>query len=54
VTAKRPRTRIVAWLEHDKMSCGARVVAVDRALADIEGPVVIVAHRAGSMWLPAT
>jgi len=41
----------MAPLEHDKLSCAARVDAVDRALADIEGPVVIVAHSAGGVMV---
>lgn len=51
LAAKLPRVRSVAPLEHDKLSCAARVDAVHRALADIEGPVVIVAHSAGSMMV---
>jgi uncharacterized protein len=41
----------VAPLERDKLSCTARVDAIDRALASIEGPVVIVAHSAGVMMV---
>lgn len=44
---KLPNTRTIAPLEHDKLSCAARVDALDRALADIAGPVVLVAHSAG-------
>lgn len=36
-------------LEHDKLSRDARVAALDAALAEIEGPVVLVAHSAGVM-----
>ncbi len=36
-------------LEHDKLSCAARVAALDAALAKISGPVVLVAHSAGVM-----
>jgi predicted alpha/beta hydrolase family esterase len=31
----------------DKLSCAAWVARLDRSLADIEGPVVVVAHSAG-------
>lgn len=39
----------VAPLEHDKLSCAARIVALDHALAQIDGPVVLAAHSAGVM-----
>lgn len=51
LVAKLPRVRSVAPLEHDKLSCAARVDAIDRALAAIEGPVIIVAHSAGVMMV---
>jgi hypothetical protein len=51
LAAKLPRVRSVAPLEHDKLSCAARVDAIDRELAAIAGPVVIVAHSAGSMMV---
>lgn len=41
--------RCVPPLEHDKLSCAARVAALDAALADIDKPVVLVAHSAGVM-----
>ena len=44
---KLPRVRTVPPLEHDKLSCAARVAALDAALSQIDGPVVIVAHSAG-------
>nr|WP_315598188.1 alpha/beta fold hydrolase [uncultured Cupriavidus sp.] len=46
-----PRAISVAPLEHDKLSCAARVDAIDRALAIIEGPVIIVAHSAGAIMV---
>ncbi|RDU95930.1 RBBP9/YdeN family alpha/beta hydrolase [Trinickia dinghuensis] len=46
---KVPGARSVPPLEHDKLSCAARVEALDRALAQIDGPVLIVAHSAGVM-----
>lgn len=48
---KLPRVRSVAPLEHDKLSCAARVDAIDRALTSIDGPVIVVAHSAGVMML---
>ncbi|HEY2621857.1 MAG TPA: alpha/beta fold hydrolase [Dyella sp.] len=47
--AKLPATRSVPPLEHDKLSRAARVAALDEALADIEGPVILVGHSAGVM-----
>ena len=43
------KVRIVPPLEHDKLSLDARVAALDAALTDIDGPVVLVAHSAGVM-----
>jgi predicted alpha/beta hydrolase family esterase len=39
----------VAPLEADKLSCAARVAALDSAIARIDGPVILVAHSAGVM-----
>ncbi|TAM55923.1 MAG: alpha/beta hydrolase [Paraburkholderia sp.] len=44
-----PGSRCVPPLERDKLSCAARVAALDAALAQIEGPVILVAHSAGVM-----
>ena len=38
-------------LETDKLSCAARVAAVQRAIETIEGPVVVVAHSAGAIMV---
>ncbi|MEU6586058.1 alpha/beta fold hydrolase [Nocardia sp. NPDC046763] len=43
------RVRTVPPLERDKLSCTARVAALDAVLAEIDGPVVLVAHSAGVM-----
>lgn len=45
------RVRTVPPLEHDKLSCAARVAALDRTLRTIEGPVILVAHSAGVMMV---
>ena len=47
--ATLPRARTVAPLEHDKLSCRARVDALHHELAAIDGPVILVAHSAGVM-----
>ena len=46
---KIPGARCVGPLEHDKLSRDARVKALQAALADIDGPVVLAAHSAGCM-----
>lgn len=51
LAAKLPRVVSVPPLEQDKLSCAARVDAIERALASIEGPVIIVAHSAGAMMV---
>ncbi|MFE3226177.1 RBBP9/YdeN family alpha/beta hydrolase [Nocardia sp. NPDC059228] len=43
------RVCTVPPLERDKLSCAARVAALDAVLTDIDGPVVLVAHSAGVM-----
>ncbi|CAB3802743.1 hypothetical protein LMG28688_05628 [Paraburkholderia caffeinitolerans] len=47
--ARLPKAASVPPLEHDKLSCAARVAALDAALAKIDGPVILVAHSAGVM-----
>ena len=44
-----PNAACVPPLEHDGLSCAARVAALDAALAKIDGPVILVAHSAGVM-----
>lgn len=46
---KLPGAASVPPLEHDRLSCAARVAALDLALAKIDGPVILVAHSAGVM-----
>ncbi|WP_129563154.1 RBBP9/YdeN family alpha/beta hydrolase [Paraburkholderia dokdonensis] len=45
--ASLPDAVCVPPLEVDKLRCGARVAALDQALAAIVGPVILVAHSAG-------
>ena len=44
-----------AWtvppLQADKLSCAARVEAIQRVLEQIDGPVILVAHSAGVMMV---
>jgi predicted alpha/beta hydrolase family esterase len=46
-----PGSRTVPPLEHDKLSCQARIEALDRALSEIQGPVILVAHSAGVLMV---
>ena len=47
--ARLPKAASVPPLEHDKLSCAARVAALDEAINRIDGPIVLVAHSAGVM-----
>jgi uncharacterized protein len=47
--AQLPNARCVPRMERDKLSRAGWVAALDRTLAAIEGPVVLVAHSAGVM-----
>jgi len=46
---KLPKARSVTPIEHDKLSCAARVEALQQTIARIDGPVVLVAHSGGVM-----
>ncbi|MFZ2306001.1 MAG: alpha/beta hydrolase [Rhodoferax sp.] len=43
--------RSVPPLETDKLSCAARVEALERAMASISGPIIAVAHSGGVIML---
>ncbi|MEU1521080.1 RBBP9/YdeN family alpha/beta hydrolase [Nocardia rhamnosiphila] len=43
------KVRTVPPLEHDKLGLAARIAALDAVVADVDGPVVLVAHSAGVM-----
>jgi len=49
LAAAVPGTATVEPLRENKLSCAARVRALDDALAAINGPVILVAHSAGVM-----
>jgi predicted alpha/beta hydrolase family esterase len=51
LAAEMPGSRTVAPLEHDKLSCAARVGQLDAAIAAIDGPVVLFAHSAGCLMV---
>ncbi|MCY1276844.1 Serine hydrolase [compost metagenome] len=46
-----PNARSVPPLEEDKLSLAARVEAIQRELARIDGPVILVAHSAGVLMV---
>jgi predicted alpha/beta hydrolase family esterase len=48
---KLPNARTVPPLTVDKLSCAARVAAIQQALDAIDGPVILVAHSAGSIMV---
>lgn len=43
------RVRSVPPLEHDKLSCAARVAALQQVVSEIDGSIILVAHSAGCM-----
>ena len=43
--------RTVEPLAHDKLSCAARVEALDAAIAALNGPVILAAHSAGCLMV---
>jgi predicted alpha/beta hydrolase family esterase len=45
------KVRAVAPLQADKLSCAARVAAIQHALLQIDGPVILVAHSAGVLMV---
>jgi predicted alpha/beta hydrolase family esterase len=44
-----PNARIVPPVQENKLSLAARVENLDRTLAGVDGPVVLVAHSAGTI-----
>ena len=51
LAAKLSKARSVPPLEADKLSCAARVEAIQRELEQIDGPVILVAHSAGVLMV---
>lgn len=51
LSAKLSKVRSVPPLETDKLSCAARVEAIQRELEQIDGPVILVAHSAGVLMV---
>jgi predicted alpha/beta hydrolase family esterase len=44
-------SRTVPPLDRDKLSCAARIEALDRAIQEIEEPPILVAHSAGVLMV---
>src|SRR5262249_45462948 len=42
-----PRVRAVPPMGREDLNCAARVEAIERAVSEIEGPVIMVAHSGG-------
>jgi predicted alpha/beta hydrolase family esterase len=51
MAAEIPGSRTVEPLEHDKLSCAARVEALHAAISSIEGPIILAAHSAGCLMV---
>ncbi|MGB4076011.1 RBBP9/YdeN family alpha/beta hydrolase [Pseudomonas sp.] len=51
LAAKLSKVRSVPPLEVCKLSCAARVDAIQREVAQIDGPLIMVAHSAGVLML---
>ena len=51
LAAELPGSRTVPSLDQDRLSCAARVEALDRALGAIAGPVILAAHSAGVLMV---
>jgi len=51
LAAKLPRVRAVPPMGRADLDCPARVAAIDRALTDIDGPVILVAHSGGAIMV---
>jgi predicted alpha/beta hydrolase family esterase len=47
LASRLPRVRSVAPLGRANLDCAARVEAIEREAAAIEGPIILVAHSAG-------
>lgn len=51
LAAEIPGSRTVEPLTEDKLSCAARVAALDAAIAAIDGPIILAAHSAGCLMV---
>lgn len=51
LAAKLSKVHSVPPLAEDRLSCSARVNAIEQCVRVIEGPIIIVAHSAGAMMV---
>ena len=51
LAARLPLARSVPPMGRDDLDCAARVAAIERAAASIDGPLVLVAHSAGCLMV---
>jgi len=45
------KVKTVTPLEHDKLSLVARINAIQEAIEEIDGPIIVVAHSAGTLMM---
>ncbi|HVZ45913.1 MAG TPA: alpha/beta hydrolase [Ramlibacter sp.] len=51
LAAELPRVRCVPPMGRERLDCAARVEAIEREAQAIEGPLVVVAHSAGTIMV---
>lgn len=51
LTARLPQVRTVPPMGREDLNCADRIKAIEREIASIEGPVVIVAHSGGCVMV---
>jgi uncharacterized protein len=47
LASRLPRVRCVAPMGRDNLDCAARVEAIERQAASVDGPIILVAHSGG-------
>ena len=45
------KVKTVAQLEHDKLNLDARIKAIQATIETIDGPIIVVAHSAGTLMM---
>ncbi len=51
LAARLTKVKTVAPLEQDKLSLEARVNAIQKAIEEIDGPIIVVAHSEGTVMM---
>jgi uncharacterized protein len=47
LASRLPRVRCVVPMDRDNLDCAARVEAIERQAATVDGPIILVAHSGG-------